>query len=67
MTNTAHSLDTLHVVQVQKYSDGLRGHRIVILQDAFGDEGVYYPAQSVYLNGDAIDALRTLLNSLPAS
>lgn len=66
-TITAHPLTSITTAKVKALCENpkLASISIVILQESFGEEGVFYPAQDVTIYGDGIAKLRDLLNSLP--
>lgn len=39
--------------------------QVVIQQESYGEESVFYPAMDITIYGEAIANLRDLLNSLP--
>lgn len=65
-TDQATPLNTELVVRVQEFCENakLANTRVVLMMDSYGEEGIYYPAQSVTVYGPAIAKLRTILNEL---
>lgn len=66
-THTVTDLSNDHLVRVTSYSSDLSQKTcyVTIIQEAFSDESVYYPAQSISLGPDAVKKLKAVLNSIP--
>lgn len=66
-THTVTDLSNDHLVRITFYGDTLTQKTcfITIVQEGFGDEGIYYPAQSIPLGPDAVKKLKAVLNSIP--
>lgn len=67
MTASSYPLTEIVTAKVSVYSETpkLANIRIVLLQESFGEENVFYPAQDVTIFGVGIAKLRDILNSLP--
>lgn len=66
-THTITDLSNDHLVRVNSYGSDLnqRTCYVIIVQEGFGDEGIYFPAQSISLGPDAVKKLKAVLNSIP--
>lgn len=66
-THTVTDLSNKHLVRVNSFGSDLsqRTCYVTIVQEGFGDEGIYYPAQSILLGPAAVKKLKAVLNSIP--
>lgn len=58
-------ITTAKVVNYAGAQSKLINCRLILTQEAYGEEGVFYPAQTISLYGKGLDDLRKLLNELP--
>lgn len=67
-TETAHIIGDLTIARIIRHCEEpkLANIRIVLLQEDYGEEGTFYPAQSLSIYGPAIAKLRELLATLPS-
>lgn len=67
-TKTTTHLTSIVLARVDEYAvdPSLANIRLTFVQQSFGEEGVFYPAQDITIYGDGINKLRTLLDTLPA-
>lgn len=62
------AIGEITVAKTVKYAGAkskLMNCRLILTQEAYGEDGIFYPAQTISLHGKCLDDLRKLLNELP--